>query len=62
MSEFKVFIGQVVHHKLFDYRGVIVDVDNKFLGDDEWYTKVARSRLPKDQSWYHVLVNSGGDY
>jgi len=34
----------VVHHKLFDYRGVIVDVDNKFLGDNKWYTKVAHQR------------------
>jgi heat shock protein HspQ len=61
MYEFKFFIGQVVHHKLFYYRGVIVDVDNKFLGNDEWYTKVARSRPPKDQPRYHVLVNSRGD-
>ncbi|HHZ68958.1 MAG TPA: heat shock protein HspQ [Methylococcaceae bacterium] len=44
MSEFKFFIGQVVRHRLFDYRGVIVDVDNKFLGDDKWYTKVAHQR------------------
>jgi len=49
MPEFKFFIGQVVHHKLFDSRGVIDDVNNKFLGNDEWYTKVVRSRLPKDQ-------------
>ena len=61
MPEFKFFIGQVVHHKLFDSRGVIDDVDNKFLGNDEWYTKVARSRPPKDQPRHHVLVNSRGD-
>ncbi|MBT6251396.1 MAG: hypothetical protein HOI81_05075 [Nitrosomonadales bacterium] len=35
---------RVVHHKLFDYRGVIDDVDNKFLGDNKWYTKVAHQR------------------
>ena len=44
MPEFKFFIGQVVHHKLFDSRGVIDDVDNKFLGDNKWYTKVAHQR------------------
>lgn len=56
MSESKFSIGQVVHHQLFDYRGVIIDVDYKFLGSEEWYEEVARSRPPKDQPWYHVLV------
>ena len=57
MSEAKFSIGQIVHHQLFDYRGVIIDVDYKFLGSGEWYEEVARSRPPKDQPWYHVLVN-----
>ncbi len=51
-------IGQVVKHLKFDYRGVIVDVDAGFQGDDEWYEQVARSRPPKDQPWYHVLVDN----
>lgn len=50
-------IGQVIHHKLFDYRGVIVDVDPVFSGTDEWYETVALSRPPKDSPWYHVLVD-----
>jgi len=58
MSEAKFTIGQIVYHQLFNYRGVIVDVDYKFLGSDEWYKHVARSRPPKDQPWYHVLVNN----
>jgi heat shock protein HspQ len=24
---------------------------------DEWYEQVARSRPPRDQPWYHVLVH-----
>ncbi len=56
MKESKFFIGQVIHHQLFDYRGVIVDVDFKFLGSEQWYEEVASSRPPKDQPWYHVLV------
>lgn len=48
-------IGQLVHHKKFDYRGVIIGVDQTFQGTDEWYEVVARSRPPKDQPWYHVL-------
>jgi len=50
-------IGDVVHHQLFDYRGVIVDVDPRLMLSDEWYDTVARSRPPKDQPWYHVLVH-----
>lgn len=53
----KFFIGQVVHHRKFGYRGVIVDVDGVFQGTPEWYEQVARSRPPKDQPWYHVLVH-----
>jgi heat shock protein HspQ len=56
-STAKFSIGQLVHHGLFDYRGVIVDVDPDFRGTDEWYDAMARSRPPKDQPWYHVLVD-----
>ncbi len=50
-------IGQTVHHRKFDYRGVIMGVDATFQGSDEWYDEVARSRPPKDKPWYHVLVH-----
>lgn len=53
-------IGQIIHHRLFDYRGVIFDVDPVFQGDEEWYQNVARTRPPRDRPWYHVLVD--GDY
>ena len=52
-------IGQLVHHRLFDYRGVVIDVDPVFFGSDEWYEHVAKSKPPKDQPWYHVLVHGG---
>ena len=55
--EAKFHVGQLIHHKLFDYRGVVVDVDATFQGSEEWYEKVARSRPPKDRPWYHVLVD-----
>ena len=48
-------VGGVVQHKLFDYRGVIVDVDTHFRGTEAWYEAVARSRPPKLSPWYHVL-------
>ena len=51
-------VGQVVHHLKFDYRGVIIDVDADFQGSDDWYERVAQSRPPRDQPWYHVLVEN----
>ena len=49
--------GQLIHHALFEYRGVIVDVDPTFQGSEEWYARMARSQPPKDKPWYHVLVH-----
>ncbi len=50
-------IGDLVNHKLFDYRCVIVDVDPRLMLSDDWYEAVARSRPPKYQPWYRVLVH-----
>lgn len=50
-------IGELVHHRLFDYRGVVYDVDAVFSASEQWYRKVARTRPPKDCPWYRVLVD-----
>ncbi len=50
-------VGDLVHHRYFDYRGVIVDVDPSFQLTDDWYEAVAKSRPPKNEPWYHVLVH-----
>ncbi len=57
ITRVKFSVGDLVHHRLFDYRGVIVDVDRNFQATDEWYETVARSRPPKNKPWYHVLVH-----
>ncbi len=57
MSSPRFFVGQLVHHKKFDYRGVVAHVDAEFSGSDEWYETMARSRPPKDAPWYTVLVD-----
>ncbi len=57
MHNARFSIGQLVHHRLFDYRGVITDVDAVFQGSDEWYEQVARTRPPKEAPWYRVLVD-----
>ena len=53
----KFQIGEIIYHKRFDYRGVVVDVDPSFSGTEEWYNKMARSNPPKHEPWYHVLVH-----
>lgn len=53
--------GQQVSHHLFNYRGVIFDVDPVFLGSEVWYRQMARSKPPKNAPWYHVLVH-GADH
>ncbi|MEO5375239.1 MAG: heat shock protein HspQ [Alphaproteobacteria bacterium] len=50
-------IGQVVHHRLYDYRGVIVDADPSFRLTEAWYEANAKSSPPKDKPWYYVLVH-----
>lgn len=61
MKQAKFSIGQCVQHRLFDYRGVIVDADPDFQGTEQWYEEVAKSRPPKDEPWYHVLVHDKAD-
>jgi heat shock protein HspQ len=60
-SQAKFSVGDLIQHRLFDYRGVIVDVDPVCMQSDEWYEQVARSRPPKDQPWYRVLVHNSND-
>jgi heat shock protein HspQ len=50
-------VGQIIHHRLFGYRGVVVDVDPTFQSTEGWYETMAKSRPPKDRPWYHVLVH-----
>lgn len=51
-------VGDIVHHRLFDYRGLIYDVDPVFMLSDEWYEQMAKSRPPRDEPWYRVLVHN----
>ena len=57
IGETRFGIGQVVHHRRFNYRGLIVKVDSTFQGSGDWYQKMAQSKPSKDQPWYHVLVD-----
>ncbi len=42
-------IGEVVRHRLLDFRGVIFDVDPEFANSQEWYDAIPEAmRPPKD--------------
>jgi heat shock protein HspQ len=58
MSNAAFAIGQLVHHRLFNYRGVVIDVDPCFMLSEEWYRDMANSCPPKDKPWYRVLVHN----
>jgi heat shock protein HspQ len=52
-------IGDVVKHRLFDFRGVIFDVDPEFANSEEWYEAIpAEIRPAKDQPFYHLLAEN----
>ena len=57
-------IGDVVRHRMFDFRGVIFDVDPVFANSDEWYDAIPEEIRPaKDQPYYHLLAeNSESSY
>ena len=52
-------IGAIVHHRQYDYRGVIVSFDPHCRADDLWY-QGNRTQPSRDQRWYHVLVDHSG--
>ena len=52
-------IGDVVRHRLFDFRGVVFDIDPVFANSEEWYEAIPRELRPRrDQPFYHLLAES----
>lgn len=52
-------IGAVVKHRLFDFRGVIYDVDPIFSNDEQWYESIPKELRPrKDQPFYHLFAEN----
>ncbi len=55
----KFQIGQVVHHRIYPFRGVIYDVDPEFANTDEWWDSIPEDIRPdKDQPFYHLLAEN----
>ncbi len=52
-------IGDVVRHRMFDFRGVIFDIDPVFANSEEWYQAIPEDIRPrKDQPFYHLLAEN----
>ncbi|MEL7190652.1 MAG: heat shock protein HspQ [Pseudomonadota bacterium] len=52
-------IGDVVRHRLFDFRGVVFDIDPVFANSEEWYQSIPEDiRPPRDQPFYHLLAEN----
>lgn len=53
-------IGDVVRHRLYDFRGVIFDIDPVFANSDEWYQSIPVDIRPdREQPYYHLLAENG---
>jgi heat shock protein HspQ len=52
-------IGDIVRHKLYDFRGVIFDIDPVFANREEWYEAIpAEARPAREQPFYHLLAEN----
>ena len=55
----KFFIGQIVRHRVYPFRGVIFDVDPVFNHTEEWLEAVPEDVRPsRDQPFYHLLAEN----
>ena len=52
--------GDIVRHRMFDFRGVVFDIDPVFANTDEWYEAIPEEIRPaKEQPFYHLLAENG---
>jgi heat shock protein HspQ len=52
-------VGEVVRHRLFDFRGVVFDIDPVFANSDAWYEAIpAAVRPSREQPFYHLLAEN----
>ncbi len=59
VSRARFAIGDVVRHRLFDFRGVVFDIDPVFANSEEWYQAIPEDVRPrKDQPFYHLLAEN----
>ena len=52
-------IGDIVKHRIYPFRGVIVDVDPEFSNTEEWYQSIPADLRPsKEQPFYHLMAEN----
>ena len=52
-------IGDIVKHRIYPFRGVIVDVDPEFSNTEEWYQSIPIDLRPsKKQPFYHLMAEN----
>jgi heat shock protein HspQ len=57
-SRFRFQVGDVVHHRRYDYRGVVLAADALCQAPDDWYLR-NQTQPDRNQPWYRVLVDGG---
>jgi heat shock protein HspQ len=59
ISDAKFNIGDVVRHRIFDFRGVVFDIDPVFANSEDWYESIPEAVRPrKDQPFYHLFAEN----
>ncbi|WP_305096794.1 heat shock protein HspQ [Croceibacterium aestuarii] len=52
-------IGDIVKHRLYDFRGVVFDIDPVFANSEDWYEAIPQDMRPRrDQPFYHLLAEN----
>jgi heat shock protein HspQ len=52
-------IGEVVRHRIFDFRGVVFDIDPVFGNSEDWYLSIPEAVRPsKNQPFYHLFAEN----
>ena len=52
-------IGDIVKHRIYPFRGVIVDVDPVFSNTEEWYQSIPPEIRPsRNQPYYHLMAEN----
>ena len=52
-------IGDIVKHRIYPFRGVIVDVYPEFSNTEEWYQSIpAEIRPSRQQPYYHLMAEN----
>jgi len=58
-SRARFAIGDVVRHRLYDFRGVVFDIDPVFANSEEWYESIPKEQRPRrEQPYYHLFAEN----